>query len=172
MNIIEVMIAAFGLIVACLQVRLSKQINEQNNSKEKGYFVTEYTNVRKRSDSDYKKFVRKFDLKNELRFYLSGNGDVFVLQRHIKVNGQIRESKELLETFFSKTLEEAPLSFPLPLLPKDEKNNNLDIEISFILKNVIGYKYMEKIYLEFERDRIDELWELKKLNINFEKVKR
>ena len=108
-TILEIIIAGLGVIVACLQVKLSMQINEQNISREKGYFIMEQTNIRKPDDDDYRRFIGLFQLKNDIRFRLYGNGDVFVLQKTIKVNGMIKENEEMLETFFSQFSQEAPL---------------------------------------------------------------
>ena len=35
----QIIIAGLSVVIACLQLRLSKQINRQNISKEKGYFI-------------------------------------------------------------------------------------------------------------------------------------
>lgn len=171
-TILEIIIAGLGVIVACLQVKLSMQINEQNISREKGYFIMEQTNIRKPDDDDYRRFIGLFQLKNDIHFRLYGNGDVFVLQKTIKVNGMIKENEEMLETFFSQFSQEAPLGFKLPLTSKDENSDRLDIEILFLLKNVTGYKYIERITLNFTKNDSDNIWILKKRNINFEKSKQ
>lgn len=171
-TVLEIIIAGLGVIVACLQVKLSMQINEQNISREKGYFIMEQTNIRKPDDDDYRRFIGLFQLKNDIRFRLYGNGDVFVLQKTIKVNGMIKENEEMLETFFSQFSQEAPLGFKLPLTSKDENSDRLDIEILFLLKNVTGYKYIERITLNFTKNDSDNIWILKKRNINFEKSKQ
>lgn len=44
----QIIIAGLSVVIACLQLRLSKQINRQNISKEKGYFIIEETNLRKK----------------------------------------------------------------------------------------------------------------------------
>ena len=72
------MIAGLSVIIACLQLKLSKQINAQNISKEKGYFIIEETNIRNKADADYERCIGVFDLRNALRFHLYGNGDVFL----------------------------------------------------------------------------------------------
>lgn len=171
-TILEIIIAGLGVIVACLQVKLSMQINEQNISREKGYFIMEQTNIRKPDDDDYRRFIGLFQLNNVIHFRLFGNGDVFVLQKTIKINGMIKENEEMLETFFSQFSQEAPLGFKLPLTSKDENSDRLDIEILFLLKNVTGYKYIERITLIFTKNDSDNIWILKKRNINFEKSKQ
>lgn len=50
---------------------------------------------------------------------------------------------------------------------KDETSSRLDIKISLTLKNVIGYKYTENIFLLFIKENSDTIWTLKKRNINF-----
>lgn len=79
-GIYEIVIAALGVVVACLQIRLSKQINMQNLSREKGYFVIEDTNIRKVEDADYKRCIGLFDLSDTLHFKLYGNGDAVLLK--------------------------------------------------------------------------------------------
>lgn len=96
----QIIIAGLSVVIACLQLRLSKQINRQNISKEKGYFIIEETNLRKKEAEDYKRCIGLFDLNRELRFHLYGNGDIFLLKEQIVINGIIVESKEPIETFF------------------------------------------------------------------------
>lgn len=55
-----------------------KQINTQNISKERGYFIVEETNIRNKEDTDYERCIGLFDLRGALHFHLYGNGDVFL----------------------------------------------------------------------------------------------
>lgn len=119
-GICEIIIAGLGVIVACLQIRLSKQINEQTISREKGYFIIEATNIRSKGDSDYKDCVGLFDLDGALHFNLYGNGDIFLLKQQIVINGVIVDNHELLETFFSIHGQEVPFGILLPLQPSDK----------------------------------------------------
>lgn len=162
--ICEIIIAGLGVIVACLQIRLSKQINEQNISRDKGYFIVEETNIREKKDSDYKRCIGIFDLKTPLHFQLYGNSDVFLLKEQVKINGIIKDSKELLETFFSLYSQESPYGILLPLNEKDKEADRLDIDILLILKNINGYTYTEEISLVFSNNSSYD-WILKKKNI-------
>lgn len=169
-GIYEIAIAALGVIVACLQIRLSKQINMQNISREKGYFVIEDTNIRKVEDKDYKRCIDLFDLNDALHFKLYGNGDVFLLKEQIVINGIVVRAKEPIETFFSIFAQSNPYGILLPLKPSHRQQTKINIELYLTLKNLTGYTYIEEISLEFEK-RDFRKWFLKKKNIIFKNKK-
>lgn len=166
-GICEIVIAGLSVIIACLQLKLSKQINAQNISKEKGYFIIEETNIRNKADTDYKRCIGLFDLRNALRFHLYGNGDVFLLKKQIIINGIVVENKELLETFFSIHAQDLPFGTLIPLKESDYEKRRLDIEITLKLKNIMGNIYTEKILLEFVKKDVDNEWFLHKKNTSF-----
>lgn len=170
-SICEIIIAGLSVIVACLQIRLSKQINEQTISREKGYFIIEATNIRNKENSDYKRCVGLFDLDGPLHFKLYGNGDIFLLKQQIIINGIVVENHELLETFFSIHGQDAPFGILLPLKDSDKMKDRLDIEITLILRNITGYSYKQIIALRFEK-RDDRNWFLKKKNTFFSKANK
>lgn len=170
-GICEIIIAGLGVIVACLQIRLSKQINEQTISREKGYFIIEATNIRSKEDSDYKRCVGLFDLDGALHFNLYGNADIFLLKQQIVINGVIVDNHEPLETFFSIHGQDAPFGILLPLQSSDKMKERLDVEITLVLRNITGYSYKEIITLRFEK-RDDRNWFLKKKNIVFSKANK
>lgn len=164
----EIIIAGLSVIIASLQFKLSKQINFQNISKEKGYFIIEETNIRKKDDEDYKKFIGKFDLNNAICFRLCGNGDVFLLREQIIINGIVVKNKELLESFFSIYAQDVPYGILIPLKKIDNEKPRLDIEITLKLKNIMGNIYTEKILLKFMKKNYEKEWVLQKSNTTFE----
>lgn len=167
-GIFEIIIAGLGVIIASLQFKLSKQINLQNISKEKGYFIMEETNIRKKDDEDYKKFMGVFDLNNPINFPLCGNGDVFLLKEQIIINGIVVKNKELLETFFSIYAQDVPYGIQIPLKKTDSEKPRLDIDITLKLKNIMGNIYTEKILLKFMKIDSEEEWVLQNSNTSFE----
>lgn len=163
----QIIIAGLSVVIACLQLRLSKQINMQNISKEKGYFIVEETNIRKREDKDYNRCIGLFDLRDPLHFRLYGNGDVFLLKEQIVINGITVENQELLETFFSIYTQDNPYGIILPLKETDKAKPELDVEITLKMKNIMGNVYTERILLEFVKQGIDNMWFMQKKNTSF-----
>ena len=166
-NIWEIIITGLGVIIACLQLRLSKQIYRQEITKERGYFIIEKTNLRKKDADDYDKCADWYDLKNALLFRLCGNGDVFLLREKIIINNIIVRDKQLLETFFSIYDGGSHYGILLPLKSTDNMLLRLDVEIILELKNIMGNIYIEKILLEFRRDNEQMKWTLHKKNTSF-----
>ena len=164
----QIIIAGLCVVIECLQLRLSKQINRQNISKEKGYFIIEETNLRKKEAEDYKRCIGLFDLNRELRFHLYGNGDIFLLKEQIVINGIIVESKEPIETFFSIYAQDCPYGILLSLSGLDKEKPELDVEITLKLRNIIGNVYTEKILLEFQKRDIANEWFLHRKNTSFQ----
>lgn len=167
-EILEIIIAGLSVIIACMQLRLSKQINKQELTKEKGYFIIEKTNLRKKDAEDYDRFTWLYDLKNALQFRLCGNGDVFLLREQIVVNNIVVEDHQLLETFFSIYDNNSHFGILLPLKSTYDTELRLDVEIMLKLKNIMGNVYSEKIFLEFTRSTPQIEWTLHKMNTSFE----
>ena len=166
---IQIIIAGLGVIVACLQIKISLQINEQSISREKGYFMAELTNLRNPQDNDYNRFIGDFYLDRPIKCDLCGNCDTFIIQKMIKVNGKVRENKDMLETFFSQYSKNLSLGIELPLSDKELTSNRIDIEIIFSMKNTSGYKYLEIMSMKFVRKKEETIWFQEKSNIRFEK---
>lgn len=170
----EIMIAGLGLVIACLQYKLSKQINKQDISREKGYFILEETNLRKKEAEDFKRFVGMFALDdpyNPLHFRLYGNGDIFLLSEQIIIDGITVKNNEPLETFFSIYSQDTSigrLGILLPLRESDKKKLRLDVEIILKMKNIMGNVYVERIILQFERQETGREWYLRRRNTYFQ----
>lgn len=170
----EIMIAGLGLVIACLQYKLSKQINKQDISREKGYFILEETNLKKKEAEDYKLFIGKFSLNDPdkpLRFRLYGNGDIFLLSEQIIIDGITVINNEPLETFFSIYSQDTSigrLAILLPLRESDKRKLRLNVEIILKMKNIMGNVYTERIALEFERQETAREWYLRRRNTYFQ----
>lgn len=173
-NVWEIVIAGLGLVIACLQYKLSKQINKQDISREKGYFILEETNLRKKEAEDFKRFVGMFvldDPDNPLPFRLYGNGDIFLLSEQIIIDGNTVKNNEPLETFFSIYSQDTSIGgfgILLPLRESDKRKSRLNVEIILKMKNIMGNVYTETIALEFERQETGREWYLSKKNTNFQ----
>lgn len=169
-NIWEMIITGLGVIIACLQLKLSKQINRQEITKERGYFLIEKTNLREKDDEDYNRFVWLYDLDEALQFRLCGNGDVFILREQVIINNIIVDDKQPRETFFSIYDDSSHYGILLPIESIDDELLRLDVEIILKLKNIMGNVYCEKISLEFtRRDKACKEWTLHKKNNSFSK---
>lgn len=167
-EILEIIIAGLSVIIACMQLKLSKQINKQEITKEKGYFIIEKTNLRKKDAKDYDRFTWIYNLKNALQFRLCGNGDVFLLKEQIIVNNIIIKDNQPLETFFSIYDHDSHFGILLPLQSAHDTELRLDVEIILKLRNIMGNVYSEKILLEFIRSTPQIEWTLHKMNTSFE----
>ncbi len=170
-NVWEIVIAGLALVIACLQYRLSKQINRQDISREKGYFILEETNLRKKEDEDYRRFVGLFELSNPLHFRLHGNGDIFLLKEQIIIDGVTVKCSEPLETFFSIYSQDTfvgRFGTIIPLREFDKEKATLNVEIILKMKNIMGNVYTEKLELEFERNEISGMWYLKRRKTYFQ----
>lgn len=155
--IIAIIDIVVGVFIAILQIRLTKQISNQNLSNKKGYFALKNLSV----DN-----IEKYNLEHPIRFNLLGNGDVILLNEQAIVNGNIVKNIGPCEQLFFK--EGRTHGIDLELSENKLKLDRLNIEIIFNLKNLAGYKYIETMQLEFKRKENEKYWELTRENILFE----
>lgn len=166
-NVIILLVQATILIG---QLLLSKQINKQTISKEKGYFIIDKTNAIVAEENE-SVVTGKFFLKskNGISFYVAGNADVIVCGERYSINSIIRKNYTApsnayftLDKRFNKYIVEIEIS------DNEEKQKQLDFEFIFKLQNVIGYKYAEKIDITFEKmEGQDSIWQIRKYNTMF-----
>lgn len=166
-NVIILLVQATILIG---QLLLSKQINKQTISKEKGYFIIDKTNAIVAEENE-SVVTGKFFLKskNGISFYVAGNADVIVCGERYSINSIIRKNYTTpsnayftLDKRFNKYIVEIEIS------DNEEKQKQLDFEFIFKLQNVIGYKYAEKIDITFEKmEGQDSIWQIRKYNTMF-----
>lgn len=152
------------------QVILSRQIHRQTISKEKGYFIIDRTNAIV-SEENKNVVAGRFNLKstNGIRFYVSGNADVVLCDSRYSINGIVRKNFTTpsnayftLDDRFNKFIVEIEIS------DNEERQKQLDFEFVFKLQNAIGYKYVEKIDVTFEKmDDEAPIWGIRKYNTMF-----
>lgn len=145
-----------GIVIALLQIRLTKQLHNQMLAKEKGYLV-----LKKENEGDI-----FYNLKSPFRFKLFGNGDVILMSEQVMIDGNIVVSFGACEQFIPR--EGRTHGIKLELNENKLKLNRLNIDFEFKLKNLAGYKYAETMQLEFRRVEQNEYWELTRENILFE----
>lgn len=154
--VIEAIGILVGIIITILQIRLTKQINNQAYSNKKGYFA-----LKNISAED----IDNYNLGDHIEFSLFGEGDVILLNEQVIVNGNIVKNTGPCEQLFSK--ERGTYGIDLKLNENKLKLNRLNIELIFDLKNLAGYKYTETMQLEFKRTENENYWELTRENILF-----
>jgi hypothetical protein len=160
--IFDIIFAGLSVIVAALQLSLSKKISNLTIAKERGLLLINDTNIRKKDAKDYDRCVGLYDLRNAIHFSVHG-GDIFVIGERVSVNGSVEEIKEKLETYFPNREDCIGSGITIPVSKKNGDVDELDVIIEFKLKNMMGYEYLEMISLSFEK-KSDDLWELKKKN--------
>lgn len=168
----NILILIIQSVILFGQLHLSKKINDQTISREKGYFVIEESNYVTFPDVQ-SKFIDKFDLRsgNTIGFYVSGNSDVFVCGSELSINGRIQEASPApYETIYTLNNRFNRLVVPLNLNESQLKKEYLDIQLSLNLKNCVGYTYTQIITMQFTRDQnndISHFWTLSKYNMRF-----
>lgn len=164
----EIIITIVEVIIAILQFYLVWKMNRQTLSKDKGYFIMQKTNISKEDDEDYKQVIFLYNLKKPLFFKLYGNGDVVLISEQITFNNIIVKTIEPRDQFLSiHDNSPVPYGIELPLNENNWNKERLDVDITWKLKNLMGYKYTQIIHLEFVRNSNATLWELKRQNMEF-----
>lgn len=166
-NVVILLVQAAILIG---QLWLSKQINQQTLSKEKGYFIIDKTNAIMTKENE-SVVTGKFFLKskNGISFYVSGNADVIVCGESCSINGIVRKNNTTpSKAYFTLDERFNRHIFEIEISDNEEKHEQLDFEFVFKLKNAVGYKYAEKIDITFEKiEGQYSIWEIAKYNTTF-----
>lgn len=171
--LIQSIILIGQLVILYLQLHLSNKMNIQELEKNKGYLLIGETNYPtipieqdNGKDKEIHKNLFKFKNKNILDFYAK-NSDVILIGSSMKVNNKIIKNNPITKELIF-TLDERfnKLSFEFDLNDNYLNENFLDIEITFNLKNLSGYKYKQIINMEFIKQ--GSYWRLTKYNHYFE----
>lgn len=166
--VIETIILVIQVIIVALQLYLSYQINRQNISNNKGYFIPGATNIP--HPREYQtRFRGRFDLGRNIPFELTGNDGVNILSHKIAL-----DNKTLVDTkgnyqpvFFTRERDLDIFECRLPLTEDQLKQTTIDILVTLRMENMSGYKYNETIHMGF--GKVDDMqeWVLNKVNIAF-----
>ena len=166
----ETIILAVQVIIVALQLRLSWRINQQELSKNKGYFIPGATNLPHLRESE-QRYRGKYDLRSSFPLDLAGNDAVSILSYKIELDG-----KPLIDThgnyqpvFFVNERDLSSFECKLPLTEEHIKQRSLSITLILRLENTSGYRYIEKMYLGFEKDASISEWVLSRFNFSFSK---
>ncbi|MDE6253988.1 MAG: hypothetical protein K2M78_15370 [Lachnospiraceae bacterium] len=151
------------------QLLLSRKINQQTISKEKGYFLIENTNI-PTIKGEEEIFRDKFNLNDGITigFYCIKT-DVILRSTSYSVNGVTYEIGQPVDVFFTEDNRFNKLEVLLDLKESDLKKDYLDIEFVFKLRNTVGYEYTETVRVRFSKMK-DAPWHyIKKYNMSFDK---
>lgn len=173
-NIINLLVQSVILIG---QLLLTRQIHIQTISKEKGYFIIDKTNAVV-SEENEKEVTGKFflDSNNGIRFYVAGKADIIVCGEKYSINGIVHENDATPKNaYFTLDQRFNELIVEIKISDNERKQEQLDFEFIFKLKNAVGYKYAEKIDITFEKIKISKnaveenvsVWGIRKYNTTF-----
>lgn len=172
LEFLNLVIIALQTLIIFMQFCLSKKINDQGFSKDKGYFIIEKTNYRTVEEYQYK-FTDQFQLSDEtfIDFELVGDSDVILHSSNIEINGVHQSCDQIpRETYFSRASRFNKLTQKFNFSEQQLREKKIDVVLSYKLENVAGYKYCETIIMQFEKEKDEEkFWDLKKYNMTFSK---
>lgn len=163
-NVVILLIQALILIG---QLKLSKKINNQVMTREKGYFLIEKTNLDIPKENDFRD---RFNLRNKgkIGFYVI-KADVILLSATCIVDGiTYKKGQSEEEGFFTEDNRFNKFLVFLDLRESDFEKEHLEVKFIFGLRNVAGYKYTEIVDVRFSKIENDDLWKITKYNMRFE----
>ena len=151
------------------QLLLSRKINRQNITREKGYFLIEKSNIL-RPKEDENSVRDQFDLKSDrgIGFHVK-KADVILRSSTYSVNSVTYKNGQPVDGFFTEDNRFNKLIVLPDLRYADFQKEYLDIEFVFNLKNVEGYEYTETVNVRFSKMK-DASWHyISKYNMSFDK---
>lgn len=165
---IEVLILFLQVLVVYGQLRLSRKMNQQDIQRNKGYFLICKTNIPHIPEGE-KHYLNHFDLADVLSFYVSGSDDVLVLSNEIYVDNHVtRNTENFKPVFFTRDERFKQMNISIPFTDEERNKKSVAISINLVLQNTLGYRYNERIEMNFEKeDNIENWWELTKFNLSF-----
>lgn len=169
------------LILIAGQLRLSYKINNQNLSKEKGYFIIKKTNWLA-PEGHLDRFTNKYDITRGIPLYVAGNDDIIVIGVEIIVDGRTVQSMSTpRETYFTRDERFGTFILDSFFNKIDYENEYLNINVNMKLKNTSNYSYTQNMIMQFDKEenptpgsaeeinyiKSDDMWILSKFNISF-----
>ncbi len=168
MNTLEVLILIIQVIIVALQLWLSYRINQQDLSKNKGFFIPGNTNIKCPREIEAQYF-RRYDLKKSFPFDLVGNDAVNISSYRIEADNNllIDTSGNYNPVFFVKERDLSIFECKFPLSEEQLRKEELSITISLRLENTSGFRYTERLFIGLQRIDQNEYWDLRSLNLSF-----
>lgn len=151
------------------QLILSRKINQQTISREKGYFLIEESNIPTIEEEETR--VRdqfKLNHGNGIGFYAI-KADVILRSISYSVNGITYEIGQPVDGFFTENSRFNKLKVLLDLKKPDFQKDYLDIEFVFKLRNTVGYEYIETVTARFSKMENVPYYYMSKYNMFFDK---
>ena len=151
------------------QLVLSRKINQQTISREKGYFIIQRSNI-PTIKGEEARFLDQFNLNDGIGigFYCI-KADVILRSTSYSVNGVTYENGQPVDGFFTVDNRFNKLKVLLDLKESDLQKDYLDIEFVFKLRNTVGYEYTETVNVRFSKME-DVSWHyISKYNMSFDK---
>lgn len=151
------------------QLLLSRKINQQTISREKGYFLIEKTNM-PTIKGEEGRFRDQFNLKSSSGIgFHAKKADVILRSSTYSVNGVTYQTEKPSDAFYTEDNRFNKLIVLLDLKESDFQKDYLDIEFVFKLRNTVGYEYTETINARFSKME-DASWHyISKYNMSFDK---
>lgn len=166
--ILNVIILAVQLILIWGQLHLSRKINKQTLSREKGYFLLSETNLPHLQGEDAR-YRDQFDLSSPIGFYLTGGSDVIIRGSDLSIDGRKYTDAMPRNVYFTLDKRANRFLVNLELKETELQKDYIDVDFYFRLKNPYGYNYIEKTYTRFRKSQeCDKTWTLERYNIIFE----
>ena len=167
-ELLSIIVLLFQLILIWEQLCLSKKLDKQAASREKGYFIIEETNLPHRKE-DHARYKDQFNVLTGIGFYVSGNCDVIIKDSSYCIDGKMYMNGIPNNSYFTLDKRANVLRVDLVLEPIDLKKNYMDIEFRFLLENPSQYSYTEITTTRFTKvEGLPDTWKLTKYNIVFE----
>lgn len=135
-----------------IQDRLER-INEKTLNLEQkarlGYFVP-YVKLKDAGVTEFDRSNYTHNLEKYITLANIGTDDVFVLRAQGAINGRTYPIPLEIGLFVSKTPPFKEVNIDCQLSNEERKLPHIDVEISLILRNMAGYKYMQTLYIGFK----------------------
>jgi len=165
--VLQLVILAFQLFIYWRQLELTKKIENNHNSSQKGYFIITDNNMPLHPEL-VTKLKHHYDMRNPFTFKNIGN-DIIILELYkITINKRIDNQTIVSNNIFFGTNEFNIWGVELDLKDKELNMDKIEVDIDLQLKNSIGYKYKQTINMEFIKDEMSKpYWWLNKYNMKF-----
>ena len=151
------------------QLILSRKINRQTISREKGYFIIQKSNIPTIKGEEVR-FLDQFNLNDGIGIGFSCiKADVILRSTSYSVNGVTYEIGQPVDGFFTEDNRFNKLKVLLDLKESDLQKDYLDIEFIFKLRNTVGYEYTQTVDVRFSKME-DSSWHyISRYNMFFDK---
>lgn len=161
----------FQLILLAAQIFLAWQVFIVDKGAKKGYFLPSKTNINM-PDEYINNFNDVYDLRKPIRLKNYGDDDVVVTRSKTIINQHIVDYSIVdSNAFFDNKGRFSIMNLMLDLKEKDFEKDSIAVDIILNLKNSKGYKYTQKIAMEFYAESDRSYWRLIKFNTELCKSK-